>query len=479
MIGRRRRVRRGRRTWGQRLVLSVCSLIVVGLLTTAGGLGYAYSKYSRLARVELGTVLTGGTTSAEPQNILLVGIDSAARLDPDDPVTAGRPAGLRSDTMMVLRVDPTASQAHLLSIPRDLWVPLASGGTQRINTAIQIGGPEELIATIEGYLGIPIHHYAQVDFAAFRELVAVIDGVAVWFDHPTRDRQSGLSIPEPGCVVLDPEQALAYVRARHLQTLVDGRWRTDPTGDHGRMSRQQDFIVRAIRRAIERGARNPVKLDSLIDAALSAVAVDDQWTAEDLAALASRFRLFDPARLVRHRLSVTDASIGGASVLRLLDAEARPTLDVFRGVDPGDLAPADVRVQVLNGSGRAGEAGTTSDALARLGFTTVGVGEADGFGAARTAVRYTAGQEAAALLVARHLDPEPVLELVDGPLAGDVVVVTGLDHLGVLAVPRPAPSTTSTTAPPATTVTTVGAAPSTTSTTVIGEVPTPPPGVDC
>ncbi|MGV3759520.1 MAG: LCP family protein, partial [Actinomycetota bacterium] len=406
---------RGRRTWGQRLVLVACSVLVVGLLGTAGALGYAYSKYSRIARVELGSVLAEDVAGDDPQNLLLVGIDSAARLDPDDPVAAGRDAALRSDTMMVFRVDPGAGEAHLLSIPRDLWVPLASGGNQRINTAIQIGGAPELIDTIEGYLGIPIHHYAQVDFAAFRELVDVVGGVDVWFEHPTRDRQAGLSVPEPGCIRLEPDQALAYVRARHLQTLQDGRWRTDGTGDLGRMSRQQDFIVRAVRRAISRGARNPVTLDRLIDAALVAVTVDDQWTAEDMAALASRFRLFDPDRLIRHSLPVVDANIGGAAVLRLVDEEARPTLDLFRGVDPADLVPADVRVEVLNGTGETGQAGEISAGLDAAGFTTVGVGEAEGFAFEQTVVRHGPGAEAAADLVARHLDPGAVLELVEGP----------------------------------------------------------------
>lgn len=470
---------RGRRTWGQRLVLLTCSALVVGLLGTAGALGYTYSKYSQLARVELGSVLAQEVASDDPQNLLLVGIDSAARLDPDDPVAAGRDAVLRSDTMMVLRVEPEADQAHLLSIPRDLWVPLASGGNQRINTAIQIGGAPELIDTIEGYLGIPIHHYAQVDFAAFRELVDVIGGVDVWFEHPTRDRQAGLSVPEPGCIRLEPDQALAYVRARHLQTLEDGRWRTDPTGDFGRMSRQQDFIVRAVRRAISRGARNPVTLDRLIDAALAAVTVDDQWKAEDMAGLASRFRLFDPDRLIRHALPVVDASIGGAAVLRLVDDEARPTLDLFRGVDPADLAPADVRVEVLNGTGRTGHAGEISAGLEDAGFTTVGVGEAERFGFEETVVRYTADAAAAADLVARHLDPGAVLEQVEGPLGADVVVVTGLDLLGVREVPVPStasttPSSTSTPASSSSTSST-----STTSTTAIGEVPTPPEGISC
>jgi len=474
---------RPRRTWPQRLVLVLCSSIVLALLVTAGGLGYTYSKYSRLARVQLGSVLTGGVEVSEPQNILLVGVDSAANLDPDDPVVAGRDAGLRSDTMMILRVDPEADQAHLLSVPRDLWVPLASGGRQRINTAIQVGGAPELIATIEGYLGIPIHHYAQVDFAAFRELVSVIGGVEVWFEDPTRDRQSGLDVTTPGCVLLEPEQALAYVRARHLETQVDGRWRTDPTGDLGRMSRQQDFIVRALRRAVSRGARNPVTLDRLIDAGLAAVTVDDRWRAEEMAALASRFRLFDPDHLQRHALPVTDATIGGAAVLRLVDAEAEAVLDLFRGADPVDLVAADVRVQVLNGTGRAGEAGAAAEGLRTAGFTTVGVGEAERFDVARTLVRYSAGQEAAADLVARHFDPQATLELVAGPLPADVVVVTGKDFTGVRPSPLPATSSTtpSTAAPPATAgSSTVPAGPSsTTSSTVIGQVPEPPEGVDC
>jgi LCP family protein required for cell wall assembly len=461
-------------------VLALCSTVILALLVTAGGLGYTYSKYSRLSRVKLGTVLSNGATISEPQNILLVGIDSAANLDPDDPVTAGRDAGLRSDTMMILRVDPEAGQAHLLSIPRDLWVPLASGGKQRINTAIQIGGAPELIDTIEGYLGIPINHYAQVDFAAFRDLVSVVGGVEVWFEHPTRDRRSLLDVPEPGCVLLEPDQALAYVRARHLETQVDGRWRTDPTGDLGRMSRQQDFIVRALRRAVTRGARNPVTLDRLIDAGLAAVTVDDQWRAEELAALASRFRLFDPDRLQRHSLPVIDATIGGAQVLKLVDAEATPVLDLFRGADPAaaTVAPSDVRVQVLTGTGRPGEAGELSKGLAGVGFTTVGTGEAETFDVARTTVRYMAGNEAGADLVARYLDPQAVLEPVEGPLGADVVVVTGTDLRGVRAEPLPststtAPSSTSTT-PPATT-----SPEPTTTTTVVGQVPQPPKGVDC
>lgn len=449
---------------------------MVGLLATAGGLGYAFAKYSRLARVELGSVLTERSASDAPQNFLLVGVDSAANLEADDPVRDGRAAiaGLRSDTLMILHVDPESERASLLSLPRDLWVPLASGGRQRINAAIEIGGPEELIDTIEEYLGIPINHYVQVDFAGFRDLVAVIDGVEVYFENAARDRNSGLNVEQPGCVMLSPDQALAYVRARHYQTFRSGRWRTDPTGDLGRISRQQDFIVRALRRAVDKGIRNPVTLDNLVDAALDTVTVDDLLRADDIVDLASRFRSFNPDLLDLYALPVENGTVGGASILRLVDTEAQPILDLFRGTDAAAVTPDGVRVRVLNGSGRPGEAGRASDALVAAGFTSAGTGEAERFGIARTVVRYPAGQAAAADLVARHLVAGAALEEVSGSVGADVVLVTGVDFAGIRTTPVPATSTTT-----SHTSSTTTTAPSTTSSGAIGQVPQPPPGSDC
>lgn len=461
--------RRGRRTWGQRLVLLVTGGLACSLLVVAGGLGYSYSKYSRLARVELGSSLTGAPTDTSPKNFLLVGVDSAANLSVDDPVRTGRDGvgGLRSDTIMILRTDPRSGRASLLSLPRDLWVPLAGGGRNRINTAIQIGGANELIDTIEEYLGIPINHYVQIDFAGFRGLVEVVDGVRVWFPDPARDRQSGLVVSEPGCITLGPEQALAYVRARHYQTLENGRWRTDPTGDLGRITRQQDFIVRALRRAVDRGVRNPVILDRLVDAGLETVTVDDLLAGADIVELARAFRDFDPFDLDLHELPVVSDTLGGASVLRLIDDEAQPTLDLFRGTDPAALTPRAVRVRVLNGSGVPGEAGRAASALEAAGFTAAGTGEAESFAFDGTVVRYRQGGRPVAELVARYLSGVVELVEVTDALDADVVVVTGAGFGGVRQTPSPASSSSA----PATSVTSV---PATTSTTMTGS----DPGVD-
>ena len=478
-------MKRGRRTWQQRVVLCSSGALAVVILVTAGGLAYVYSKYSRLPRVTLGSVLTTKDDPDEAQNFLLVGVDSAANLDDDDPARDGRGnvGGLRSDTVMVLRVEPGAERASLLSFPRDLWVPLASGGKQRINAAIQNGGPSELIDTIEQYFGIPIHHYVQVDFAGFQELVDVVDGVSVYFPAAARDSRSGLWVEDAGCVTLDGRQALSYVRSRHYQRYVDGRWRTDPSGDLGRVSRQQDFIIRALTRAVGQGARNPLTLDRLVDAGLATVTVDDLLTADDIIDLGRSFRSFDPGSLTTYALPTVPGSAGGASILRLQDEEAQPILDHFRGTDPGDLRPSDVRVLVLNGSGQSGHASETSEGLQAAGFGSAGTGDAERFDVTEPLVRYTAGSEAKADLVARYLDPSARLELVDADLGADVVVVTGSQLTGVRTDPRPpGPSTTATTTTSTTSTTIPGEATSstsTTSTTVVGYVPRAPAGVDC
>jgi hypothetical protein len=218
-----------------------------------------------------------------------------------------------------------------------------------------------------------------------------------------------------------------------------------------------------------------------VNAGLDTVTVDDLLTADDFIDLARAFRGFDPGSLDLYSLPVVSGSVGGASILRLVDEQAQPTLDRFRGTDTDALRPADVRVRVLNGSGVTGQAGQASDDLTDVGFGAAGTGEAERFDVTETVVRYTAGGEAKADLVARHLDPSARLELVEGPLEADVVVVTGSQYAGVRTTPRaPGPSTsTTTTTAPSTTVTDGSTGSSTTSTTVVGFVPEVPTGVDC
>ena len=156
-----------------------------------------------MQRADTGTALT---KKAEPQaveNYLLVGSDTREGADPNSADfgaigNEGAAPGRRSDTIMVLRFDPKTGAAAILSIPRDLWVPIAgTGESNRINSAYTKGN-DVLIETVEQNLGIPINHFIDVDFYGFKDLVDALGGVTVYFDLPTRDKNTGLRIDAAG-----------------------------------------------------------------------------------------------------------------------------------------------------------------------------------------------------------------------------------------------------------------------------------------
>jgi LCP family protein required for cell wall assembly len=450
--GRHRRGRRSRdarrrrhRSWGQRLVVTLGCLSALALGASAAGLGYLYRKYERLPRVELSGVLDEASDSGGPENYLVVGIESAEGLDPDDPVRIGRAGAGKSDTIMILRIDPRERGAKLLSLPRDLWVPIAgTGHSRKINAAVEIGGAPLLIRTIDENFGIDIHHYVQVDFAAFRELVEAIDGVPIYFPYPARDRKTGLNIRRTGCVTLDPVQALAFVRSRTYEQLIDGEWGLDQgLPDIGRIARQQAFIRKALSRASERGARNPGTLDRLIDVGLAGITVDQELTAGDLFDLGRRFRSFDPDNLETYSLDAAVAPdvVSDADILRLDERAAAPLFDMFREPRPSasatgeDVDPASVRLRVLNGTGGPLAAPAAGAALEAVGFGIDGLGDDPVLGDERTHVEYPPGQEAAADLVASWLESGAELEEVEG--TEGIVLITGSDWAGVRDSARP------------------------------------------
>lgn len=456
----------------------VACLTCLGL---AAGLTWSWQRVRDIPRIELGAELAGDGVAAGDeggaQNFLIVGTDSADGLPDDDPVRAGRDAGVRTDTIMVVRVDPSREQAALLSLPRDLYVRISgTRGSSRINNAIQ-GGPARLVATINDALDVPIHHYVELDFQGFRELVDAVNGVPVYFQFPARDRNSGLLVPDPGCVTLDPVQALAYARSRAFEVQdARGRWRTDPTGDLGRISRQQDFIRRALHRAFQRGARNPGVLADLIGVGTRAITIDETLTPSDLIRLGNRFRTFDPNTLATYSLPVVDDVVGGAKVLRLDATRAQPVLDVFRGEDPTRVAPDNTVVLVQNGTTRSDLGREAAEALRALGFVVPpdNVEDAQSFGVEQTTVVYLEGDEERAALVASGLGADPVVEEGDYVIGADVTLIIGADWPGVGESLRPltpglVPSTS----------TTSTAVAETTTTTAIGAVPTTPPGEDC
>jgi LCP family protein required for cell wall assembly len=462
---------------------AVAAIVCVGL---AGAITWSWHRVREIPRIELSAELAADPegTSDVAQNFLIVGTDTADGLPDDDPVRIGRDSGIRSDTIMIVRLDPATERAALVSLPRDLYLPIAgTRGSARINSAIQ-GGPARLVSTITDALHIPIHHYLEVDFQGFRDLVDAVGGIPVYFPEPVRDVRSGLAVPEAGCVTLDPTQALAYARSRAYEVRRDGRWEVDGSGDLGRISRQQDFIRRALHRAFQRGARNPAVLAELVGVGTGAITIDGTLTPAALLELGQRFRSFDPDTLVTYALPVYDDVRGGAEVLGLDTVAAQPVLDVFRGEDPDRVAPDNTVLQVRNGTTEAALAEVVAGELRGLEFVLPpdAIADATSFDIDRTTVLYREGEEERAVLVARALSADPVVEEGDFIVGADVVLVVGADWPGTApALREPSPglvSTTTTVARSTTTTTTAGGAESTT-TTRVGEVPAAPAGAQC
>ncbi|HEX4901281.1 MAG TPA: LCP family protein [Acidimicrobiales bacterium] len=476
-----------RRTWGQRALLALGSLLTLGLLAAASGATYLNVRFGQLTRFE---VAIDQVEVGEPRNYLLVGSDTRSGLDPDDPDDAGffddegtvtEGTVQRTDTIMVLRVDPQAEDAYLLSLPRDLWVPIAdTGENNRINVAFA-RGRDVLVDTIRQNFDIPIHHYVEVDLKGFRSLVSAIGGVPVYFSEPVRDDYSGLHVDDPGCINLDGQQALAFVRARHLeyQDPDSGRWRTDPSGDLGRMTRQQEFIRKAITKAVSKGLTNPATLNDLVGVGVDHVGLDPSLDAGDIVALGRRFASFDAESLQTFSLPAEPfRTAAGASVLDLDEREAERIFNIFRGRDPADVSPELIEVTVLNGIGEPGLATDIASAFERVGFAVGTPGDTDE-PAEATTVWYAPGDEAAAKLVARHISGPVVFGMDEDLAMGEVYVVAGPDFTTVHEQPSPViPEIPTTTTTPGEDGSTTSS--STTSTTVVGYLPTEAPaGAAC
>lgn len=484
-------------------MIGLGAVVVVGLLVAAAGASWGLWSFAQFDREDLDLA---AAAEGEPENYLVIGSDSREGVGSDDPdaavmVGGERPAGQRSDSMEIVRIDPRDDRISLLSIPRDLWVPIASTGEpQRINTAYSVSA-QNAVDTIEAELDIPIHHFVEVDFRGFQQLIDTLGGVPMYFDQPVRDRNSGLTIPGKGCVVLDGYQGLAFARSRYLEWSDGTQWVTDPTADLGRMTRQQALARAAMGRVRSMGLDDITKLRGLVDTATDNVTLDDAIGVRDLLGLAAHFSDFDPDRMQTYGLPVVaHTTDGGAAVVLLDEAAAQPVLDVFRGTSTPAVTtttappvqPDDITVSVLNGGGKQGEARRVSYVLADGGFG-LGLVESAPEPVERTTVYHPPGGRSSAELVASWLGPEPELVEDDESDPGTVRVELGQDFATVsepdesttpragsaeppgASDPSGSSDATGSSGPTASTTTST-----TTTTTMPGWTPgVPPPGVSC
>jgi LCP family protein required for cell wall assembly len=328
--------------------------------------------------------------------VLLIGLDYR-----DWSAGEGAP---RSDTMILLTIDPLTKTAGMLSVPRDLWVNIPGFGYGRLNMAyshgegakLPGGGPELARKTVEQVIGVPIQYYAQVDFGTFVEFIDLIGGIDINNKEnlrldPVGEGKDKIKITCCGMRHLNGEAALAYAR-----------FRKDKEGDIARSERQQKVIL-AIRDKVLSPENFPVllgKAQQFYEEFSSGIKTNMPFdTAIQLGVLAKDIPLESIKKGVIDYQMVTlhSVTLGGqpASVMKPLPDKIRELRDqVF--TSGGALSPLaaqgqltleqlaplmqsdGARVSVLNGTYAGGLETTTGNYLLSLGVPVTTVGPADG-----------------------------------------------------------------------------------------------------
>ena len=206
-----------------------------------------------------------------PQTILLLGSDRRyVQIKTKDPA--------RSDTIMLLRLDPSKGATAVMSIPRDLKVTIPGHGTSKINDSYSFGGPALTVRTVRQLLGIPINHVVNVNFGGFRGIVNRLKCVYVDIDRRYYHSNEGLAPSQQYAAINIPagyqklcgQKALDYVRFRHADN------------DFIRSARQQDFL---------RQAKEQISLGQLFGDRKELVRIFGTYTDADIASNGAVLRL--------------------------------------------------------------------------------------------------------------------------------------------------------------------------------------------
>jgi LCP family protein required for cell wall assembly len=329
-------------------------------------------------------------------NYLLLGSDSRAGLTPEERERFGTDQQIggenRADTIMLVHTDPNLEKAIILSFPRDLAVQIPGHGEDKINAAfeggIEGGGAQLVGATVHKLTGLKVNHILYVDLAGFQGVVDTLGGVEMcisgenvntpgsveapgggseYYEEPgyIADPYTGLHV-KPGCRTLPADQALAYVRTRHLR--CDGA-----APDFFRITRQQQFLRAVINEMLE-----PDQLAQLpfqIEPIMQNLTYDDRLSIADLAFVvgqlegistgAAEFRTVpaypDPADLGILRMDPSAERIFAAI------RDGQPLGEVGRDLVYTPPSEANVPVKVVDHAS-GGEAVEVQELLSQAGF---------------------------------------------------------------------------------------------------------------
>ncbi|MDP2212134.1 MAG: LCP family protein [Candidatus Aquicultor sp.] len=344
----------------------------------------------------------------EPVTFLLLGSDTRG---------GENEQGL-SDTIMVLRVNPEKKIGYLISIPRDTRVEIPGKGKRKINAAYKYGGADLMVETVEDFLGLDINHYAVIDFQGFREIIDALGGIDIDVEKRLVDSRHQIDI-RPGYQHLDGVEALKYVRIR----------RGDD--DFGRIARQQKFLKAVMDKLLR--VSSLLRIPQLADITSRNVTTDPELGVTQMIGYGKIFKSLGRKNLHMVVVPGTPQVIGGGSYVVPDEGKLAWILERVRADLPLELTEEEkenlnIRVEVQNGSGKAGIAHKMANKLGALNFKIHEVGNAQSFTYYDTQI--IASEEKAEL--ARRVQSKLGFGrvVIEGPSSEtiDVLVIVGRDY---------------------------------------------------
>ena len=246
----------------------------------------------------------------DPINILLLGSDARA----DDVDYAADERGNRSDTIMVMHINGDRSGAQVMSIPRDMWVPVEGHGNAKINAAMSFGGLSLATQTISEFIDAPIHHVAILDFQGFQALTDRVGGVDVESEQAFSSRGSTFV---KGTNHMNGKDALNFVRERY--SFADG--------DLQRARNQQAYLRGLVDAIVSADTlSNPSKVAGMVRDFAPYMTVDDKLTSSRIAGLGYEMRDVRPGEIQFFSAPIAGAatSSDGQAILNVdTDAQKR------------------------------------------------------------------------------------------------------------------------------------------------------------
>ncbi|MCX6081735.1 MAG: LCP family protein [Chloroflexi bacterium] len=330
--------------------------------------------------------------------ILLMGVDTEPVVDAAGKVSPDRIGPARSDTMILLTIDPQTKTAGMMSVPRDLWVSIPGFSYAKINTAyfngesfkLPGGGPELAMRTVEQVIGVPIQYFAQVEFWSFTGLIDQIGKIKVFVPKkividPVGPGEDKIML-SAGYHQLGGVEALAYVRQRHS----DG-------GDVDRSNRQQSVIL-----AVRDKVTDPANFSTLLTNAPLIynniqTGIRTNLTFDEIMRLGMLAKDIPPENIKRGVIDYTMVQLDSVVVKGESQSIFKPIPDKIRELrdqifssagavsplakgDPLDLAKQEgATIAVYNGSSVQGMAQRTADYLKSLGFNVILVENASNY----------------------------------------------------------------------------------------------------